>query len=1310
VLAWAGGIIGGLVLLLIIAVYLLLHSATVHAYLLRTAQAKATAALGSEVYIRDYNLKWHGISPTLELYDVSISGTPPYADSSLLRADLLRVGVTISSLWHRKWYVNDVEIQRPVVRVLANRNGQTNLPHPSRGKSSSGNFDIFQLGVRHFALQQGEIYYNDQKNSLTADLHDLAVQIGFAVQQQKYAGTLSYRDGHVIWEGHAPIGHQLNARFSLTPERLDLENAELTSGHSVLVLEATVRDYSRPKLHASYHATLDTGEFRDVLRNSTIPQGIISLSGVVDYKNDPNRPFIASTDIRGEAHASSLIASQGGRTLRLGDIAADYSLSNGNARVTAIRGQILGGELTGDLTIRDITNSQNAKFAASLKNVSVQALQEFAAPASRANVALSGAVSGSVEASWRKSLANLATTGQVQIAAAMQPANQPNNIPLKGMVRARYNASNQRLAIIRDSYIRMPRTSLSLDGTIGSRSSLEVNLQAGELHEIEQIANAFRGSNSAPLNLHGQGSVVATITGSIQNPQVHGQIRGSNLLVRNTAWKGLHLQFSASPNSVAIEQGELVPADRGTIAFQLSAGLEHWTFAPSSLFQVKLHATDLDAKKLATIAGSTAQVSGTVSANIEGGGTELTPTGAGTVQLTKAVIGGEPIQNIKTDFHADGKTITAKAGIILKAGSLDSNIQYEPKTQSYDVNLESAGIKLQDLHAVNEKNLQLAGTLAINASGRGTLKNPALQATLEIARLTVRNQSVNNIKLTAGVANHLARFDLNSEVAGIQATSRGTIQLTDGYFADVSVNTQPIQIEPLLAMYAPAQAANLSGQTELHATLRGPLKHTDQFEAHLEIPQLTLDYKNSIKLAATAPIHADYVHGTLAVKRSTIRGTGTDLTFQANLPSGQDAPVSVLLQGSIDLRLAQMLNSDITSGGQLRFDIDSYGKRSNPTIQGQVKILNASFAQAGTPLGLNNGNGTLTLTRDRLNITAFKGEVGGGTVTASGGVIYRPHLRADLAIKAEGVRMLYAQSVRATVNSNLALTGQYDNAALRGQVNIDQLSFTSNFDLASFAGQFGGAETPLPPTGGISENLHLDIAVQTPSGLNVSSRDLSIAGSADLRVRGSAAEPVILGRVNLTDGDLIFYGNRYLVQRGTIDFRNPTRTEPVMDIAVNTTIKQYDIQIHIWGPADHLATNYSSDPSLPPSDIINLVAFGKTAEAALANPTPPGVLGAQSLLASQVSSQVTSRISKLAGISQLSVDPVLGSSQQSAGARITVQQRVTGKIFVTFSTDVTATQQEVIQVEYRRNRRTSFKAVRDQNGGFSLEANFRKEW
>ena len=257
--------------------------------------------------------------------------------------------------------------------------------------------------------------------------------------------------------------------------------------------------------------------------------------------------------------------------------------------------------------------------------------------------------------------------------------------------------------------------------------------------------------------------------------------------------------------------------------------------------------------------------------------------------------------------------------------------------------------------------------------------------------------------------------------------------------------------------------------------------------------------------------------------------------------------------------------------------------------------------------------------------------------------------------------------------------------------------------------QFGG-DAPPPPTQGFTQDLNLDVGIQTPGGLNLTSRTLSLAGSANLHVRGTAAQPVLVGRLNLSSGDLIFSGNRYKLQGGTVDFTNTSRTQPVVDMSVSTTISQYDIQMHFWGPADHLHTNYTSDPSLPPSDIINLIAFGKTSEASAANPTPPGTLGAESLVASQVSSQITSRVEKLAGISQLSIDPELGSGQQSPGARVAVQQRVTGKIFVTFATDVTSTDSQVIQLEYQANRKTSFTAVRDQNGGFSFQTTFRKQW
>jgi translocation and assembly module TamB len=318
-------------------------------------------------------------------------------------------------------------------------------------------------------------------------------------------------------------------------------------------------------------------------------------------------------------------------------------------------------------------------------------------------------------------------------------------------------------------------------------------------------------------------------------------------------------------------------------------------------------------------------------------------------------------------------------------------------------------------------------------------------------------------------------------------------------------------------------------------------------------------------------------------------------------------------------------------------------------------------------------------------------------------------LRFDLGLTGKGVRILYAQSVRTSVSPNLSLSGNFSNAILQGQIGVEELSFTENFDLMDLMNQFGGEATP-PPTEGFTQDLRLQVGITTPGGLSLTSRTLSIAGNANLQVHGTAAQPVLLGRVNLSSGDLIFSGNRYILQGGTIDFRNPARTEPVLDMAVNTTIDQYDIQMRFWGPADHLHTNYASDPPLPPADVVNLIAFGKTSEAAAANPTPSGTLGAESLVASQVSGQVTNRIEKLAGISQFSIDPVLGDGQQSAGARVAIQHRVTSKVFVTFSTDVTGTQRQLIKVEYRMNGRTSFDAVRDQNGGFSFQTSLRKQW
>jgi translocation and assembly module TamB len=1302
-------VLGVLVLCLVVAATLLIHSQRVHAYLLRTVQERATAALNTPVQFRDFSFRLSGLSPSVDVYQVTVQGASPYRYPPLAQADQLHLEVTIASLLRRSWYVNYIRIVHPVVHVLVDARGTTNIPSSGAQSSQNSKTNVFDLGVRHFFLDRGEVYYNDRKSDLSADLQQLFFQSRFAVTGKRYDGRLAYRDGHVqVGDGNA-LPHSLDATFSATPQEFVLEKTELSTGSSHAVLSAKVSDYANPKLLGEYKALVDAGELRKSLRNANLPEGKLQLNGEFSYASEANRPLLAVAVVSGEARSEVLTFTSSGVRVSVQNLGAKYSLSRGNATVSGLHAQLLGGRLGGTVSMRDLAGATKSQLTASLQRISLAQLQKTLPPGAKPQAGIDGALNATVYANWGKTIEDLTARADASVQSSVPSAHGGAGTPVNGVFHARYRGQTQELSI-ENSFLRAPQTSLTMNGTVSKNSALQVQLQTNQLHNLEDLAMAFRPPRAAPIGVYGRASVTARVQGSTKNPWITGQLTANDVRVRGSSWKSLRADLFASPSEVRIEQGELQPTGQGRVHFEFTAGLTQWTFEDSSKFRASLNASRVNAADLAKAAGLNTQIMGIVSADVTASGTQLAPVGHGTVELVQARVAGEPLRGANLKFEGNGSVLTANLQVDLpSAGSATAMVQYEPKQQAYNANLRAVGIKLDQLETFKGRNLQVVGVLNATASGRGTLRDPQMQAQLEVPELKIRDQVIKGLKFQGAAANHTANFTLDSQVIQSYVRARGAIALRGEYNADVSMDTQAIPFAPLLAAYWPSQAGNLSGQTELHATLRGPLKNRNRLEAHLVVPQLSLNYQKTIQIAAAAPIRADFANGVLEVQRSTIRGTDTEINFQARVPTSKDAPISLYIRGGLDLRLAQLISPDITSGGQVQFDIDSFGSRADPNVQGQVRIINASFANADTPVGLQQGNGVLTLTRDRLNVTQFYGKVGGGDVSASGGVIYRPELRFDLGLTGKGVRILYAQSVRTSVSPNLSLSGNFSNAILQGQIGVEELSFTENFDLMDLMNQFGGEATP-PPTEGFTQDLRLQVGVTTPGGLSLSSRTLSIAGNANLQVHGTAAQPVLLGRVNLSSGDLIFSGNRYILQGGTIDFRNPARTEPVLDMAVNTTIDQYDIQMRFWGPADHLHTNYASDPPLPPADVVNLIAFGKTSEAAAANPTPSGALGAESLVASQVSSQVTNRIEKLAGISQFSIDPVLGDGQQSAGARVAIQHRVTSKVFVTFSTDVTGTQKQLIKVEYRMNGRTSFDAVRDQNGGFSFQTSLRKQW
>jgi translocation and assembly module TamB len=1303
-----------LVVVALIGTVALLHNDAFHQYVLRIARKKLNEVTGVELRMRDFSLNLSGLSPSVDIYDVVIEGAPPYQTPPLLQVDHLSVGVQIVSLMSRKWYLKDVVIDHPIALISVAEDGTTNLPQT---KTSGQSTSLFDLGIRHVMLRQGEVYYNDQKSSLDADLHDLEFQSNFDTGPKRYSGGLSYKDGRIRFQNLKPVVHSLQAEFEATPDTFTLKRGTVSSGASQFSLSATMDDYIHPKVSATYQTSLDMGELRQILKDATLPVGVVKLAGSARYESDPKKPVADSIVLAGNVTTNVLEIHTTKIHTLVRNLSARYTLQNGDGEVRDLRAQVLGGGVDGSLKMQDVTGAQVTELHAAVHNVSLASLQALINAQAGPDLKLTGTANAKVDANWKKSFDGLVAHTDADFNGTVtghsaSTASQPLLLTEEGKVSATYSAARQEISL-QQSYIRLPQTTINLNGTVSNTAALQVQVQSHDLSEVETVADTF-GAVPQPLGLGGSATFNGTVRGSITNPLIIGQLSAASLKVKGTEWRSVRTGIDAGPSRVALRNGELVPAsNHGRIAFTISVGLDQWKFNDSSPFQIDGNASQLNIAELKNLVSAQTPVTGALSANISLHGSELNPMGSGTVALTQATIADEPLQSANIDFQGTGDELRVKLGLRMPAGTAQASITYFPKRKAYEGQLQTAGFRIDQIRTLRAHNVNLTGTLNLNAKGSGTLDNPGGQFTAQIPQLQIEGERINGITLQGDIGNHVANVSIDSQSASLNTFVRGhgRINLTDAYETDASLDTAAIPLQPLFAVYLPAQANNLMGQTELHATIHGPLKDKTQLEAHVTIPSLTLAFRNDVQLMAAQPVRVDYSHGVLNLQRTAIRGTGTDLQLQGTFPLTSSAPMTVVAEGTVDLSLGRLLDPDMTSSGQLQFNIDGTGRRANPEVQGQVKIVNASFAGDSLPIGLQNGNGVLVLTNNKLDIQQFNGNVSGGTLTATGGITYRPSLQFNVALNGRGLRTLFPDGVREGIDTNLSFVGSPDYATLRGQVQLTDVSFSPTFDLDDILGAVGGATGSLAAPSRLAQNLHMDISVISTGDLNLASSKLSLQGTANLRVSGTAAQPSVLGRVNLTAGDLLYRGNRYLLQASTLDFVDPYQISPRVNLAVDTTIQEYDVHMLFRGTLDRLRTTYTSEPALPPSDIINLLVFGKTAEVDTANPTP-GNLGAESIIASSVSSQLnlTSRVEKVAGISQLSVDPVLGGNGQNLGARVTVQQRVTGNMFVTFATDATSTQTQVIKLEYQATPRVSVSGVRDQNGGFAFDIRIKKTW
>jgi translocation and assembly module TamB len=387
------------------------------------------------------------------------------------------------------------------------------------------------------------------------------------------------------------------------------------------------------------------------------------------------------------------------------------------------------------------------------------------------------------------------------------------------------------------------------------------------------------------------------------------------------------------------------------------------------------------------------------------------------------------------------------------------------------------------------------------------------------------------------------------------------------------------------------------------------------------------------------------------------------------------------------------------------------GTLSNPRITGRVRVHDASMRYGDFPAGLSQLAGDFIFDTSRITFNNVTSETGGGRLLLSGSLTYGSGpITYDLTQRTEQVRVRYPVGMSWLAGGELHLVGTPQAATLSGHVTFDRLLMSPGFDITSLLGS--STETTNGPraTSPFLRNLQFDVQADATPGAGLEWSSGRFQTEANVRVRGTWDHPILLGSVHLLAGQMTMRGNDYHLTRGDINFVNPFRVDPVLNVEVATTIQQYEVTVDFNGPASHLTMSYRSDPPLPSSDIITLLALGQPGEesslrgGAAAVQTPQ--LGATTLLSEAISSQLGGRVQRLFGVRHFSVDPdyiAATSATQNPGARVTIAEQFSRNLVITYSTDVTSTQQQVIQIEYTLRPDVSVVALRDENGTFGID-------
>ncbi|MGD9563990.1 MAG: translocation/assembly module TamB domain-containing protein [Pyrinomonadaceae bacterium] len=1234
---------------------------------------------------------------------------------------------------------------------LANENFKLNELR-GRGVKVRNTGDRTDVEVSGLQAQNAEIKGN-RLNNVTADQFKLTdVPNSTDISATNLRAARLNADGTVIEGLYAPEVALTDTSIETRIYADELRVAKIDADAAVLgsLNIAGVRLTIREGRIEGTSNDIDAGNVT-LAKSEALPEG-----GSLEAVKIAKPVFVLEPSGRYRASADMSLGGGIVGSIPLGAATAQVVVNNNGAELTNLTANVMEGTVTGNATVAFNDRSLSVVNA----DFNDLDLGKLAALQGGRVMPLEGSASGRVDLSLTGTDYRT-TSGTINASiAAAAGSDADSKIPINGIVAV---AATNGLFTIDQARLTTPNSELTATGRFDLRSddsNLNVALRSTRASEILNIARITGVAEqlepqieSMQIAVGGDLAFDGTITGNLTDPTIDGKASLASVSLRGRDVGALTTDIFRTPLQTELRNGRLRQADGGLVAFNVtipSAGMDNISVdaeltgvnAGNLLAAVPVELPerlrDFNGKTSGTVvlSGLPNNASGEVNIASEAG----TIAGQSFDSLTaKAVFNG-------TRINIENTRISVGTGAVTLAGF------YDTAASSFAFDLKGSNVPLPLALAFLPPDSgipAITGTVDLTATAAGEMDQPS---TIDVnfngtaANVAVGERALGPVTFQCTTNNQLLRAELVATVENRPQTINATLNFADpGLPFNVQTSFDQSPLGPFIALIPQLSGISIEGVGTGEVVFGGNLAHRDSggnvvysaagLSGSANFTQLALRLQDT-PINAVEPVVVRFDTSGIEFESARFAGGGSNLTITGSKALAANAINNLSVDGRINLSLLnvfpQISSSDTFFGGFADVSVRIAGPNTASRLSGTATLDNASLATfvGSDRLTINRLEGAIRFTSNQVQADRISGVLGGGDFVASGGAVLGDSLRPEsfrFDVTGNNITVPLPEDFITTGDAKLEISGRRVGNGLStmvaGSILARRSVYTQDIDLASLVS--GRGDTSLSSGGSSSFSApRFDLVIEGRDALVVRNNVADLTASVSLRLTGTTENPRVSGRITANSGTVFFRKDRYIVQRGVLEFPPNTEIEPVINLQAESEISGYQIFVNLNGPlteTEDLSFTVRSSPALPQADVVSLITTGNLSNTEAGIPTlaQTGINTAAEMLAdSIINNPARKATDKLFGLNVFEIDPII-SGQRNASARLTVGRQINNNLRVTYSTNLSQDQNQVLALEYRVSNKLSFVAQYEQSAlsnvtqdrnSFSFEVRFRRRF